>query len=193
LDGLVQLVRTNSDLYLAMSRLGGAAHRPLEEFLRAWWSTGYDRSGTKALEPAELVGWVEEALESFAPPFERYWTRENLGADDLDGFEAWSRVIRSQICDLRELESAGAMRDQNRYLGLDAPRPPGAGARSNPTRWLNFDTASYLEAGVMGTVGGWRPEFDGAVVDEAPAEPQAIGAFDWNDLNRFVLAAQTSQ
>lgn len=187
----MRLVRTNSDLYLAMSRLAGSTRRPLEEFLRAWWSTGYDRSTSKSLEPGELVDWVEEALESYAPPYDRYWAREDLGTGNLDGFEAWSRIIRSQVCDLRELSEAGSLQDQNRYLGLNAPRPVGAGRRATPPRWQNFDTASYLEAGVTGTVGGWRPEFDNAVVDTEPPQPQPISRFDWDDLTVFALAAQS--
>ena len=186
-------VRTNSDLYLAMSRLGASTRRPLEEFLRAWWSTGYDHSDAKVLEPDELVSWMSEALEAPAPPYERYWAREDLDLDHIDGFSAWSRVIRAQVCDLQEMASAGLLRSQASYLGLTAPRPAGTGRRPTPPVWFNLDVASYLESGVIATVGGWRPEFEDAVVDEAPQEPSAIGAFDWSDLTKFVLGAQTHQ
>ncbi|TQS43143.1 hypothetical protein FL583_20035 [Cryptosporangium phraense] len=186
-------MRTNSDLYLAMSRVGSAARRPLAEFLRAWWSTGYDYADSKALEPLELVGWVRDALVAPAPPYERYWAREDLDLEALDGFSAWSRVIRAQVCDLEEMASAGVLRTQASYLGLDAPRPPGAGRRPTPPRWFNLDVASYLESGVMATVGGWRPEFEDAVVDVEPPEPLEIGAFDWSDLTRFAIGGQTHQ
>lgn len=186
-------VRTNSDLYLTMSRLGSSTRRPLEEFLRAWWSTGYDHSDAKLLEPDELVAWVSEALDAPAPPFERYWAREDLDLSDLDGFSAWSRVIRAQVCDLVEMTSGGVLRSQASYLGLDAPRPPGSGRRPTPPQWFNLDVASYLESGVIATVGGWRPEFEDAVVDEAPPEPLEIGAFGWSELTQFALGAQTHQ
>lgn len=189
----MQPARTNSDLYLAMSRLGSIARRPLDEFLRAWWSTGYDRGEEKALEPAQLLDWVQEALTAPAPPYERSWARENLDLDLLDGFSAWSRVVRAQVCDLRELAASGALRTQNSYLGLMADRPPGTGRRPTPPRWFNLDVASYLESGVIATVGGWRPEFEDAVVDEPPQKPIAIGAFDWNDLTKFAVGGQTHQ
>lgn len=186
-------VRTNSDLYLAMSRLASSNRRPLEEFLRAWWSTGYDRSDEKALEPDDVVSWVGDALTAPAPPYERYWAREDLGSEELDGFSGWSRVIRAQVCDLAEMTSAGLLRSQASYLGLKAPRPPGTGRRRTSPVWFNLDVASYLESGVIATVGGWRPEFEDAVVDEPPQEPMIIGAFDWTDLTKFVLGAQTHQ
>jgi hypothetical protein len=176
-----------------MSRLGSSNRRPLEEFLRAWWSTGYDHSDLKMLEPEELLAWVSEALTAPAPPYEPYWARADLGSEELDGFSGWSRVIRSQVCDLNEMASSGVLRTQASYLGLDAPRPPGTGRRPTPKRWFNLDVASYLESGVIATVGGWRPEFEDAVVDEAPEEPAIIGGFDWSDLTKFVLGAQTHQ
>ncbi|EXG79459.1 hypothetical protein [Cryptosporangium arvum] len=186
-------VRTNSDLYLAMSRLGSSTRRPLEEFLRSWWSTGYDLSDSKALEPDELLSWISDALTAPAPPFEKYWAREDLDLSELDGFSGWSRVIRAQVCDLTEMASLGVLRSQASYLGLSAPRPPGTGRRPTPPVWFNLDVASYLESGVIATVGGWRPEFEDALVDEEPPEPLPIGSFDWEDLTRFALGAQTHQ
>ncbi|MFG1920649.1 hypothetical protein [Cryptosporangium sp. NPDC048952] len=176
-----------------MSRLGSSTRRPLEEFLRAWWASGYDLSDSKSVEPSSLLSWVSDALTAPAPPFERYWAREDLELSELDGFTAWSRVIRAQVCDLSEMTAAGVLRSQDSYLGLDAPRPPGTGRRPTPRRWFNLDVGSYLESGVMATVGGWRPEFEDALVDEPPAEPFEIGPFDWTDLTKFVLGAQTHQ
>jgi hypothetical protein len=176
-----------------MSRLASTTRRPLEEFLRAWWFTGYDHADEKALEPDALLAWLHEALNAPAPPFERSWARENLDLGQLDGFSAWSRVIRAQVCDLRELDAAGSLRSQETYLGLEAPRPAGSGRRPTAARWFNLDVASYLESGVIATVGGWRPEFEDAVVDEQPPEPLVIGAFDWDDLTKFAMGAQTQQ
>lgn len=80
---------------------------------------------------------------------------------------------------------------------MDAPRPPGSGARATPARWYNFDPATYLECAVAGSLGGWDAG-DGARVPlpTGPGEPPArsyvrtITTMTWDDLARIAVCGQ---
>jgi hypothetical protein len=190
----VRTLRTNSDLYRAVVSLGRsepARRRSLEEYLRALWSAGYDHCDDEKLSVEQFVDLLGAALEGPVPPFDRVWTREDLTiVDGADAFTVWARTLRTQICDLRELTAAGLYENPSRYLGVDAPRPPGTGPRSTSPRWYNFDIAAYLESGAEGAFGGWRPEFDDAVVDGAPDDPSPVDAVTWNELAEFTICGQ---
>lgn len=191
----METLRTNSDLYLTVVALGEsdlAKQRSLDEYLRAFWSAGYDYCDAEELTLSEFVELVTRALDGPAPPFERYWAREDLSVTDGDDpFTVWARTLRAQICDLRELTAAGLYENSNRYLGVRAPRPHGVDRRPIPERWCNFDITSYLECGVEGSFGGWRPEFDGALVDTEPGDSRPLDRLTWTDLTRFTVCGQS--
>jgi hypothetical protein len=193
--GRVETLRTNSDLYQTVVTLGESKHareRSLEEYLRALWSAGYDHSSTGSLSLAEFVWLLTSALDGPVPPFDPFWAKEDLSlTDGADSFTIWARTLRGQICDLRELASDGLYENPNRYLGVEAPRPNGTDRRPTSPRWYNFDIESYLECGVEGAFGGWRPEFEGAVVDDEPADAMPLDRLTWADLTKFVVCGQS--
>jgi hypothetical protein len=190
----VQTLRTNSDLYRAVVGLGRsepARHRALEEYLRALWSLGYDHCDDQSLTVSGFVELLATALTAPVPPFDPAWAREDLTlVEGTDPFTDWARTLRTQICDLRELTEAGLYENASRYLGVDAPRPAGTGPRSTSPRWYNFDIAAYLESGAEGAFGGWRPEFDDAVVDGQPDDPSPVDKVTWPELARFTVCGQ---
>jgi hypothetical protein len=98
----VQTLRTNSDLYRAVVSLGRsepARARPLEEYLRAFWSLGYDHCDEQSLTVAAFVDLLADALEAPAPPFDPAWAREDLTlAEGTDPFTEWARTLRTPTC-----------------------------------------------------------------------------------------------
>ncbi|MCW5790248.1 MAG: hypothetical protein KIT72_07500 [Polyangiaceae bacterium] len=95
-----------------------------------------ERDSLTLYELAEVLG------ASFDPPAEA-----QAAARASQGFLTWENCVTLQIQDLLEMEESGAIKDELRYFGVDAPR----GAR-----WYNFDPCTYLECGVAGTFGGWQ-------------------------------------
>jgi hypothetical protein len=185
-------VRTNSDLYQALTSIGAAAPagRSLAEYLRGFWFLAHDHGGQSGLAASTFVGLLAAALAG-GPAFEPAWSREDLRVPaGTDPFTAWSRTVRAQVCDLRELAADGLYRNRSRHRGVMAPRPHGSGARSTPARWVNFEIGSYLESGAVGAFGGWRPEFEGARVDVPPPEPTPVEHLTWHDLARFAVCGQ---
>jgi hypothetical protein len=193
--GRVETLRTNSDLYLAVVTLGKsepAQLRTLDEFLRAFWLAGYDHREQGSLSPAEFLGLLTTALDGPVPAFDPFWAKEDLSlTDGVDAFTIWARTLRAQICDIRELSVAGLYQNLNRHHGVTAPRPNGVEQRPTPVTWYNFDVPSYLECGVEGSFGGWRPEFDGAVVDGEPCEPLQLSRLTWTELTKFTVCGQS--
>ena len=188
-------LRTNSDLYLAVVSLGEsepAQRRTLDEYLRAFWLAGFDHDKAEALSPVEFLDLLGSALDGPVPPFDSFWAREDLAlTEGLDDYTIWARTLRAQICDIRELTAAGLYDNPNRHHGVTAPRPYGVEHRPIPDRWCNFDITSYLECGVEGAFGGWRPEFDGAVVDSEPYEPIQLDRLTWADITKFTICGQS--
>lgn len=191
----METLRTNSDLYLAVVTLGEsepAKCRTLDEYLRAFWLAGYDYRDAATLSPGDFLGLLATALDGPAPPFDPFWAKEDLShTDGVDPFTVWARTLRAQICDIRELAKDGLYENPNRHHGVTAPRPYGVEHRPIPDRWCNFDITSYLECGVEGAFGGWRPEFDGAVVDGEPCEPLQLERLPWGELTKFTICGQS--
>lgn len=191
----METLRTNSDLYLAVVALGkseAAQSRTLDEYLRAFWLAGYDHRDLDTLPLADFICLLGTALDGPVPPFDPFWAKEDLShTDGVDAFTVWARILRAQICDIRELTAAGLYDNPNRHHGVTAPRPYGVPHRPIPDRWCNFDITSYLECGVEGAFGGWRPEFDGAVVDGDPGEPLKLDRLTWADITKFTICGQS--
>ncbi len=193
--GRVETLRTNSDLYLAVVALGEsepAQRRSLDDYLRAFWSAGYDHREAEALSPGQFLDLLGTAMDGPVPPFDPFWAREDLShTDGVDAYTVWARTLRAQICDLRELTEDGVYEDPNRHHGVLAPRPFGVELRPIPERWCNFDVTAYLECGVEGAFGGWLPEFDGAIVDSEPGEPLQLDRLTWADITKFTICGQS--
>jgi hypothetical protein len=146
-------IKTNRDLYLAVTDLTGAQKscpRSLEEYLRALWALGRSRREQTSLSGDDLLEMLSSAFNSSAPAFEEDWrARYNLDDEDLPGYEGWEARLLRQIVDLREMAEQGQLADEYRYLGISAPRGP---------QWYNFDPCTFLECGTVGCFGGWEPE-----------------------------------
>lgn len=191
----METLRTNSDLYLAVVTLGKsepAQRRTLDEYLRAFWLAGYDYREQATLALSDFLVLLDAAMHGAVPPFDPFWAKEDLShTDGVDGFTIWARTLRAQICDIRELAEGGLYENPNRHHGVTAPRPLGVEQRPIPERWCNFDVTSYLECGVEGAFGGWRPEFDGAVVDGEPCEPRQLERLSWDEMTTFTICGQS--
>lgn len=147
---------TNRDLYLAIGELSqshASSDRSLEQYLLALLELArqYHRQGAPStLSLSEFSRLLSDAFTTDPAAFDPSW-REQYSALDrtLPGFAGWEAKIIRQIVDLREMEEAGTLRDEQRYFGVNAPR----GAR-----WYNFSPAGYLECGMAGSLGGWEPD-----------------------------------
>jgi hypothetical protein len=147
-------INTADDLYFAISQLV-AQHRetarPLEEYLRALWAVSLRHRDEKSLTPNEFFGVLAEAFA--AEPFpsepelwlEAYGDIYELGLENAPGYEGWEFRVRRQVIDLLEMDLSGQLADEQRYLGINAPRG---------SRWYNFDPCSFLECAAAGTLGG---------------------------------------
>lgn len=193
-------VRTNRDLYLVFLHLGQearAASWSLSAFLRSLWKVSAPLSDQTRLEPDDVAAMFAAASTTPPADVDPAWSVKDLslpGAEP-DGYADWERVLLSQIADLEDflVHPPGP---QARF-GVDAPRPPGSGARATPARWYNFDPATYLECAVAGSLGGWDAA-DGARVPlpPRPGEPPArsyvrtITTMSWGDLARIAVCGQ---
>ncbi|MFC4048123.1 hypothetical protein ACFOY4_00360 [Actinomadura syzygii] len=193
-------VRTNRDLYLVFLQLGQearAASWSLSAFLRSLWKVSAPLSDQPKLEPDDVAAMFAAASTTPPADFDPAWSGKDLalpGAEP-DGYADWERVLLSQVADLEDFIAAPPG-PQARF-GVDAPRPPGSGARATPARWYNFDPATYLECAVAGSLGGWDAA-DGARVPlpTGPGEPPArsyvrtITSMTWDDLSRIAVCGQ---
>ena len=147
---------TNRDLYLAVGELGqkhASSSRTLEQYLLALLGLArhhHRQSAPPALSLADFSRMLSDAFTADPVTFEAAW-REQYNALDRSrpGFAGWEAKIIRQIVDLREMDEAGTLRDEQRFFGINAPR----GAR-----WYNFTPAGYLECGMAGSLGGWEPD-----------------------------------
>jgi hypothetical protein len=142
-------IKTNRTLYLAVARLvkqEAKNKRSLESYLLALLSLGREYQQRETLTPDEFFEMLTKAFHETALPFNEMW-REQEYNRTLEGFLAWQNRIIYQIVDLRNMEEAGALNNEMRYFGIDAPRGG---------RWYNFEPGSFLECGMAGTFGGWQ-------------------------------------
>jgi hypothetical protein len=83
-------------------------------------------------------------------------------------------TILWQIVDLRDMDEAGMLRNEDRYFGIDAPRG---------NRWYNFDPMTYLECAAAGTYRGFTTPPD--IPDDPVFEIEEVS---WDDFTRFLRA-----
>lgn len=133
-----------------MLRAAEGATRSLEEYLRALWLLSRTERHRSALPPDVVTGLLTGALTSSVPPFDDAWRATDF-AGVARGFEAWERIILSQIADLREFAEAPPQPYPD--LGIDAPRT--GGTRANGLRWYNHTVPGFLECAMAGALGGW--------------------------------------
>jgi hypothetical protein len=178
-------IRTNRDLYLAVSQLI-AQHRenarPLEEYLRALWGVALCHRERTSLTPDEFFGVLAEAFSAEPFPFEAELWLENhgdvyaLGLEDTPGYQGWKYRIARQIIDLLEMAISGQLANEHRYFGLDSPRG---------SQWYNFDPCAFLECATAGSFGGrdWEDDDTGDGV-------AALAAISWEEFREFLRAGQ---
>ncbi|GII57244.1 hypothetical protein Pth03_56330 [Planotetraspora thailandica] len=186
---------TNRDLYLRIIDLreplvsGG---RILSEYLRALWGVSRTRKDRDRL-PLDEVAAMFTAAVTLAPPPAA--ASDGFAPEEtLNGFARWEAIILSQIADLDDfaLQPPG----DHAFFGVDAPRT--STTRATPSRWYNFDPASYLECGLAGALGGWdesdgtRVAVPGPVHPDVPPDPAilSIETVTWDDLADFALCGQ---
>lgn len=143
-------MKTNRDLYEHIAALAGryAKPRPLEEYLRALAALVAPYATDSGISLHRLAQVLEQAFTAPAPAFDPSWASP-APEPEPKSYSAWLHTLRAQVVDLREMETAGTLGDEQRYFGLNSPRG---------SRWYNFDPCTYLECGVQGSVGGWQPD-----------------------------------
>ncbi|WP_232835941.1 hypothetical protein [Actinocorallia populi] len=185
---------TNRDLYLHVLRTGRdarAASWSLSAFLRSLWKVSAGLRGSSAPTPDEVGALFSAAGSTPPPPFDPAWSGKDLDlTGDPAGYADWERVLLAQIADLEDFvthpQSAAG-------TGVQAPRPPGSGARPTPAVWRNFDPASYCECAVAGAFGGWHRD-DGARLPR-PGSPdhspvRDLTEISWLELSRLIVCGQ---
>ena len=205
-------LKTNRDLYLFICGLRDVSayrDRDLEQYLRALWQLGTMHNTEESLSLGRFAELLEAAFRESAPVFDPAWRdiadayqaklaeliesvlRESATEFDASawrdiadaGFAGWQDTILWQIVDLRDMDKAGMLRNEQRYFGIDAPRG---------NRWYNFDPMTYLECAAAGTFGGFhagdpggRMKFDSTTPDDPTVEIPLVG---WDGFTHFLRA-----
>ncbi len=146
-DAIGELVREHAGLGLA-----------LEAYLGNLRTLARAHADRDVLTPTEWLALLRAAFQ----PAPEVAAMMVVGTD---AYRAWDNCVAEQIRDLAEMRAAGALDDEHRYFGINAPR----GAR-----WFNFDPSTYLECAAAGT-------FEDA--DEPPA-------LTWPTLTAFLEAGR---
>lgn len=136
-------ITTNRDLYcfiadLVKRRSGSSI--TLDSYLANLQQLGRARCSLPVLPLAEFASLLEAAFESPGPG-------DSSVSAVADGYADWETRIGEQIRDLHEMRHSGALANEYRYFGVNAP----SGAR-----WYNFDPLTYIECAAAGTFGGWQ-------------------------------------
>lgn len=188
---------TNRGIYRRILDTTRDVSRSLEEYLRALWRLGSGQQDC-ATVPAALFGdLVIQAIHAPAPPFDDRWRSMDfdLGATGSE-FDAWERVILSQIADLRDF--AEGPEQHFPEFGVDAPRRLTGGNRASPLRWYNHSVPTYLECAMAGAFGGWDlgdgirkllPDPTGRFQPE-PREAIVLPALSWTEMTEFLICGQ---
>jgi hypothetical protein len=148
-------ISTNRDLYLAITalcatRVSAGALPSLESYLRSLWRLSQPFADRTALTPAEFFELVSGAFDAMPSDVNPASTDiDQAPPDETTGFAGWQSTLIRQMIDLRDMEAAGQLTSDLRYFGLDAPKGQ---------RWYNFDPITYLECGLAGALGGWKPD-----------------------------------
>lgn len=191
---------TNRDFYLAildLTRRHEGASLALDDFLLRLLMLSCRlarRNALSADEVLQMLAGAYDDMPAYAEPPEL--------SQRAEGFSDWEREISRHIDDLREMRKGGAPADADLYF---------TGWTSlTGVVWYNFTIAAYLEAGAVGTFGGWEPgdpcsralvdgmvavEMNGQVQFE-PAEQVERPIFDlpplsWDMLVDFLWNAQS--
>jgi hypothetical protein len=188
-------LETNRDLYrfvTAMVAARSSSTRSLDDYLRAMLRRVIALRGRPELTPREFVDLVIGAFDDQPLPFELAWSTAELPVDETAPTQrdVEHKLVR-QIVDVRELAAAGAMRRDDRYFGVDAPRG---------NHWTNFDPATFVECGMQGAFGGWSTADETGrrrVVESSPVDSGSIVQrfvpithVTWEDVLAFLRCGQ---
>ncbi|HEY4021197.1 MAG TPA: hypothetical protein VGM75_21095 [Pseudonocardiaceae bacterium] len=171
--------------------------RSLEEYLRTLWGLGSSEKDRTTV-PAVLFGdLVVQAIHAPAPSFNDTWRGMDFDLSAAsDEFDAWERVILSQIADLRDF--AEGPEQHFPEFGVDTPRRPTSGTRASPLRWYNHSVPSYLECAMAGAFGGWdladgiRKVLPDPTGQFHPIPPDTISLppLSWAEMTEFLICGQ---
>jgi len=182
-------LRTNRDLYIYIGELArkhGEHSRSLESYLRAVHALVLD-GGFGDGDALPLPAFASILARAFEHPVALDHEATRAATTAATGRRGWEARLAAQLEDLRGMAATGALADEYRYFGIDAP----SGAR-----WYNFDPCTYIECGAAGTFGDWAPEDDtGRIADPGPAATTVTGdsvfalpSIDWDQFADFLSA-----
>jgi len=186
-------IRTNRDLYLAISSLTTSqaeCERTLQVYLLALLGSAEKHAAAAELTSDQFFELLSLAFTADPPAFDPQW-RERY--DHLPykntGYQGWEATLIRQIVDLREMEECGALSNDAKFFGIDAPRG---------SRWYNFDPRGYLECAAAGAIGGWeqgdetgRQLLPGAAAEHDDTESmEAISPMAWELCIGFLVCGQ---
>ena len=198
------MLQTNRDLYTAILALCESKRddeRTLEAYLLALLGLAQRHAQEESITLDQLLTLLTDAFAAEPLAFDPRWRETTADMAHASGFERWRACAIAQIVDLREMDESGALTNQYRYFGIDAPRGG---------RWYNFDPATYLECATVGAFGGWEPEDeggrgfvpgdvaaiapDGSIVSADPEEIErpivSIASVDWATFVKFLWMGQ---
>jgi hypothetical protein len=172
-------ITTNRDLYFAVLQLIAQyreSNRSLEDYLRAMVrvTAPYHEQRPTSLTLDEFVGVLADAFTAepyfFSDEFQSILVDSIFVLDDgaEPGYLGLEYRAVRQIFDLAEMAANGQLKDESRYLGIEAP---------HGDWWSNFDPCSFLECATRGSF------IDG--VEDSP-----IGAISWEQFRDFLGTGQ---
>jgi hypothetical protein len=149
----METLRTNQDFYQALCVLGNehnTEERSLEQYLLTLLELSRPMKQCECLQLPAFYKLLSGSFTASTPPFEDAWRRSygNVN-DDAPGYTGWCSTLMRQIVDLREMDEAGSLQNEQRYFGVKSP---------SGSNWYNFNPGSYLECATAGALGGWEPD-----------------------------------